>query len=289
MNQEKIGKFISKLRKEKNMTQNELATKLGITDRAVSKWENGRGMPDLSLIKPLCDVLDISVSELLCGEKINKKEYQLKLEETILNTIDYSSKKIKKTTKIFKMIIITIISILLLLLLMFFIDVRRMNQNKKVIFSSWGYDYTPPINIEEPQIYNSIKEYLINKNDIKSNNSKNTKIFISMEVSLLEEKNKDEIYNVYAWVKKANYYLENNELKEDSSYSSPYKFTIKKNNNNYYVIDYKTPRDGKYYKDDMNNIFPKSVRNKMNNIYNDGTNIKLDLEIKEQVRLYFHK
>ena len=50
MNQEKIGKFILDLRKEKNMTQNELADKLGITDRAISKWENGRGMPDLSLL-----------------------------------------------------------------------------------------------------------------------------------------------------------------------------------------------------------------------------------------------
>lgn len=187
------------------------------------------------------------------------------------------------------MIIITIISILIFLFLMFFIDFRRMNQNKKVIFSSWGYDYTPSINIEEPLIYNTIKEYLINKNDIKSNNSKNTKTFISMEVYLLEEKTKDKIYNVYAWVKKSDYYLENNELKDDSSYSSPYKFSVEKNNNNYYVIDYKTPRDGKYYKDDMNNIFPKSVRNKMNNIYNDGTSTKLDLEIKEQVRLYFHK
>lgn len=57
MNQEKIGKFILKLRKEKNMTQKELANKIGVTDRAISKWENGRGLPDLSLMKPLCDEL----------------------------------------------------------------------------------------------------------------------------------------------------------------------------------------------------------------------------------------
>lgn len=84
MEQEKIGKFISQLRKEKNMTQKELAEKLGVTDRAISKWENGRGMPELSLIKPLCDELDISVNELLSGEKISKDEYQEKLEENIL-------------------------------------------------------------------------------------------------------------------------------------------------------------------------------------------------------------
>ena len=68
MNQEKIGRFIAELRKEKNMTQVDLANKLGITDRAVSKWENGRGMPDLSLLLPLCDTLNISVNELLSGE-----------------------------------------------------------------------------------------------------------------------------------------------------------------------------------------------------------------------------
>ena len=62
MDQEKIGKFIFELRKEKKMTQQELADKIGVTDRAISKWENGRGMPDLSLMKPLCDVLGITLN-----------------------------------------------------------------------------------------------------------------------------------------------------------------------------------------------------------------------------------
>jgi len=70
MNQANIGKFISELRKEKNMTQLELANKLGITDRAISKWENGRGMPDVSLLEPLCKELNISINELLTGKKI---------------------------------------------------------------------------------------------------------------------------------------------------------------------------------------------------------------------------
>ena len=73
MNQEKIGKFILELRKEKNMTQQELADKIGVTDRAISKWENGRGMPDLSLMKPLCDVLGITLNELISGSLIIEK------------------------------------------------------------------------------------------------------------------------------------------------------------------------------------------------------------------------
>ena len=96
MNQEKIGKFILELRKEKNMTQQELAEKIGVTDRAISKWENGRGLPDLSLMKPLCDELGVSINEFISGEKIDKKEYQDKFEENVLNTINYSQKQIKK-------------------------------------------------------------------------------------------------------------------------------------------------------------------------------------------------
>lgn len=65
MNQEKIGNFILELRKEKNMTQQELADKIGVTDKAISKWENGRGMPDLSLMKPLCKELGITINELI--------------------------------------------------------------------------------------------------------------------------------------------------------------------------------------------------------------------------------
>ena len=95
MNQEKIGKFIANLRKEKNMTQQELAKKLGITDRAISKWENGRGLPDYSLLQDLCDTLSISINELFSGEKISKEDYKTKAEENMSKLINdnYSEKK----------------------------------------------------------------------------------------------------------------------------------------------------------------------------------------------------
>jgi transcriptional regulator with XRE-family HTH domain len=96
MNQEKIGRFIAKCRKTKKITQSELAEKLGVTDRSVSNWENGKNMPDLSLFKPLCETLNITINELLSGEKINKNDYQEKLEENIINTINYSNKKLEQ-------------------------------------------------------------------------------------------------------------------------------------------------------------------------------------------------
>ncbi len=96
MNQERIGKFIAKKRKDKKLTQSELAEKLNVSDKTVGNWENGRNMPDLSLFKPLCDELGISINELLSGEEIKKADYQERLEENIVNTIDYSTKKINK-------------------------------------------------------------------------------------------------------------------------------------------------------------------------------------------------
>ncbi len=96
MNQEKIGKFIAKCRKDKKMTQTELAEKLGVTDKSIGNWENGRNMPDLSLFKPLCDELGITINDLMSGERISKEKYQEKFEENIVNTIDYSTKQTSK-------------------------------------------------------------------------------------------------------------------------------------------------------------------------------------------------
>ena len=106
MNQEKIGKFISECRKDKKMTQSELAEKLGVTDKSVGNWENGRNMPDLSLFKPLCDELGITINDLLSGEKISKEKYQGKFEENIVNTIDYSTKRINKYSNVIGLLLV---------------------------------------------------------------------------------------------------------------------------------------------------------------------------------------
>lgn len=96
MDTEKIGKFIAECRKEKNMTQSELAEQLGVSDKTISNWENARCMPDISLFKPLCELLEISINELISGEKIKKEEYSKKLEESIIRTIDYTNQKVKQ-------------------------------------------------------------------------------------------------------------------------------------------------------------------------------------------------
>ena len=287
MNQEKIGKFIALLRKEKNMTQNDLAKKLKITDRAISKWENGRGMPDLSLLMPLCETLNISINELLSGERLNKKEYQDKLEENIINTIDYSNKKIKKEKRTFKICLSIILIFIILLIIMYRIDINRMKNNKQVLFSTWGYDYTPSIDLKEEKIELAIMNYLIKEKDNKEKQNDSEKTFASFKIYLTIEIESGKKYNVYTQVLIGNYYLENNEIKNDSIYSIPCKFTIENISDEFVVTNSQTPRDGSYYLVDMKNIFPSSVRENIENASTDGTIEKLQLEINEQVKLYF--
>jgi len=85
MDQIKIGEFISSQRKNCNLTQAALAEKLGITDRAVSKWERGKGLPDVSIMLDLCEILGITVNELLCGEKINMENNNQINEQLLLD------------------------------------------------------------------------------------------------------------------------------------------------------------------------------------------------------------
>ncbi len=111
MDQIKIGRFISLKRKEKNITQSELAEKLNITDRAISKWENGVCLPDASNIPNLCKILDISINNLFSGEVVDMKDNEKKLEENLLEMIRIKEQRDKELlfVEIFIGIIVTVI------------------------------------------------------------------------------------------------------------------------------------------------------------------------------------
>ena len=96
MDQIKIGKFIASCRKEQGMTQAVLAEKLGISDRAVSKWETGKSMPDSGIMLELCELLKINVNELLSGEHITMEDYNAKSEEVILGLKSENEKYAKR-------------------------------------------------------------------------------------------------------------------------------------------------------------------------------------------------
>lgn len=87
MNQEKIGRFIAALRKEKNWTQQELGEKLGVTNKTISRWENGVYMPDIEMLLLLGEQFDISVNEIVAGERIAEADFKEKAEENLISTI----------------------------------------------------------------------------------------------------------------------------------------------------------------------------------------------------------
>lgn len=88
MDQRQIGKFIAELRNEKSMTQSELGEKLGVTNKTVSRWENGNYMPDISLITTLCTELGISANELLCAQHLKDSEFKMKADENLIETLN---------------------------------------------------------------------------------------------------------------------------------------------------------------------------------------------------------
>lgn len=101
MDQIKIGKFIASCRKEKNLTQAQLAEKLGITDRAISKWETGKSMPDTGLMSEICELLGISVNELFTGEKLNLMEdYRKNAESNLMALKEMEETKNKELLKL---------------------------------------------------------------------------------------------------------------------------------------------------------------------------------------------
>ena len=124
MDQVKIGKFLSDERKAKGYTQKQLSELLGISDKTISKWECGNGFPEASLLLPLCNELEITVNELLTGERISQQNYKKKAEENMVNMIrekEENKQKILLTTIIG--VISTITFVTLLLVVCFYTDV----------------------------------------------------------------------------------------------------------------------------------------------------------------------
>ena len=116
MDQIKIGKFIAKERKQKKHTQKQLAEILGISDKTISKWECGNGFPEISLLMPLCQELDISVNELLSGERLSEVDYKKKAEENMMNFIQEKENNKKKMHLTIATAVISIVAFLTLIL-----------------------------------------------------------------------------------------------------------------------------------------------------------------------------
>ena len=124
MDQIKIGQFIKTCRKEENLTQREVAEKLNISEKTVSKWETGNGLPEVSLMLPLCELLKISVNELLSGERLDEKRYFEKAEQNIISLMDEKAQAKKKLIIAVLVAVITFAAGLTIILLADFLEMQ---------------------------------------------------------------------------------------------------------------------------------------------------------------------
>jgi len=129
MDQVKIGRFIANCRKEKGLTQMQLAEKLNITDRAVSKWETGRAMPDSSIMLQLCQILGISVNDLLCGERVTMDKYDKELENNLLEMVKQKQEADRRLLSI--EVLVGAICLIFLLALTIFVSFVEMQESLK--------------------------------------------------------------------------------------------------------------------------------------------------------------
>ena len=122
MDQIKIGRFITAMRKEKGLTQRQLADALSISDKTVSKWECGKGLPEIALMMPLCQMLHITVNDLLTGEKVSETDYQKKAEENMMNLMEENEENKKRMALSMVCGIITIIAVCALVVIASYIE-----------------------------------------------------------------------------------------------------------------------------------------------------------------------
>lgn len=204
MNYDKIGKFIQEKRKEKNLTQKELAEKIGVTDRAVSKWERGVGCPDVSILEILSKELDCSILEILKGRKIENEIIKVTEADDYIKDSMNISKQITKEkiiSYINKVLVTTIVFIFLLLSYLNIVQIKYLNTEYK--FKTEYY--------ENKKIQESIKTLEKNINIIKNNQGKYSDEDYQEIIKQLENMDKNikssKIYNYISNRKEITYTL----------------------------------------------------------------------------------
>lgn len=135
MDQIRIGKFIAESRKLRNLTQRQLADALSISDKTISKWECGKGLPEASLMLPLCEALDITVNDLLSGEKVFPTDYQKKAEGNMMNLMKENEENKKRMASSIIIGVITIIAICALIVIAAYIELPTIIRIGLIIFS----------------------------------------------------------------------------------------------------------------------------------------------------------
>lgn len=135
MDQIKVGKFIAETRKSQGLTQRQLADVLSISDKTVSKWECGKGLPEVSLMLPLCGALNITVNDLLSGGRVSEADYRKKAEENMMNLIIENQENKKRMALSIVCGVITIIAVCSLIVIASYIEMPAVARIALIVFA----------------------------------------------------------------------------------------------------------------------------------------------------------
>lgn len=136
MDQIQIGKFIAETRKAQKLTQRQLADALSISDKTISKWECGKGLPEVSLMLPLCDTLHITVNDLLSGEKVSEVDYQKRAEENMMDLMKENAENKKRMVLSIICGVITIIAVCSLVIIASYVELPTIARITLIVFAA---------------------------------------------------------------------------------------------------------------------------------------------------------
>lgn len=261
MQQEKIGNFIAQCRKKKNLTQSQLAEKLNMSDKSISKWETGKGMPDSSIMLELCNCLGISVNELLEGEYLGEEQYQERADEDIINIVKepVRNKKVKNKT------IVIMISIILGLL------VVTLSIIFNSLFKSTNYI------TDSNYLYDIAVEHLKSRYSDSYKNEENWQVFYTYKGFGISDDGKYKY--AYMCIKGESYYMKDGNLCLGSGSVNSYRFTFKGNE----ILKCERVKDGAESGKSIRELFPRDLRKE---ILESDTTV-LNQEQEKKVKEYY--
>lgn len=264
-----LGEILKDYRLKAGLSQEYVAHELGVSRQAISKWENGKGLPDVSLMLPLCEVLEINVNELLCAKHLKDEEKEKKAEENIIGALDENDKKKRRLRWLsaFLILIVTILGSC------FMIDVYHMKNNEEVIFSKWSFDYTPGYDPLNDRVKSAIESFFEDE----------SMEFVSVYIFDLKE---DDIgYTAYIEALSESYILENDKAMLDESVVRPYRIKLSKD---LAIKKSESPLDFSY-NEDLDRLFPKNIKEAIFDFEGSGFIEKLKIENEAKANLYFKK
>ncbi len=281
MDQIKIGSFLKELRMEKGLTQAKLAEQLNTTNRSVSRWETGSTLPDISILIELADFYEVDIKEIIDGERKSEKMTD-NLKETLVTVADYSKRtNNKKMAKVIVLISLIFVVLLTLIIIVFGSKSRGIdNSNMYPVYRQVYFDKEVTDELLSDYILSEIS-----KSEPYSD-SANAANFTAFAIFSTEEKSSGNYY-VYAWVIESTYSFDKGVLSEQSGSSYPCRFELISENNTFKVVNADIPRDGGYYSEDINKLFPEYLREKIYNVHDDGTLTKLGDNILNEAKNYF--